>query len=245
MDWQDEGIVISVRPHGETSAIVEAFCAVHGRHSGVVRGGASRKKAAFLQPGAQVALVWRARLEDHLGAYTVEPVRARAGLMEDRAGLAGLNAVCSLLHLALPEREDYGALYAETLALLDKIEAADLSWEADYPRWEIALLQALGFALDLSSCAVTGAREGLDFVSPRSGRAVSREGAGDWASRLLRLPHFLRPGGNAGEPLDAQDMGDALRLTGHFLTSGLEPILNGRPLPEARARLFEVLTRAP
>jgi DNA repair protein RecO (recombination protein O) len=229
MDWQDEGIVISVRPHGETSAIVEAFCAVHGRHSGVVRGGASRKKAAFLQPGAQVALVWRARLEDHLGAYTVEPVRARAGLMEDRAGLAGLNAVCSLLHLALPEREDYGALYAETLALLDKIEAADLSWEADYPRWEIALLQALGFALDLSSCAVTGAREG----------------AGDWASRLLRLPHFLRPGGNAGEPLDAQDMGDALRLTGHFLTSGLEPILNGRPLPEARARLFEVLTRAP
>jgi DNA repair protein RecO (recombination protein O) len=243
MDWQDEGIVIGLRLHGETSAIVEAFSAAHGRHSGVVRGGASRKKVAFLQPGAQVALSWRARIQDHLGAYTIEPIQSRATLMEDRAGLAALNAVCALLHLALPEREAHPGLYAETTALLDKVEANAAGWQADYPRWEIALLQELGFALDLSCCAVTGAREGLDFVSPRSGRAVSRAGAGDWASRLLPLPHFLREGGNKGDALDAQDMASALRLTGHFLTMGLEPIMNGKPLPEARARLFEVLAR--
>jgi DNA repair protein RecO (recombination protein O) len=243
MDWQDQGIVITMRPHGETSAIVEAFTASHGRHSGVVRGGTSRKKAAFLQPGAQVALTWRARLQDHLGAFTVEPVHARAGLMGDRAGLAALNSVCALLHLALPEREDHAPLYAATLAFLNRVEAAAPGWPADYPRWELALLQELGYGLDLSACAISGTREGLEFVSPRSGRAVSRAGAGDWAARLLPLPGFLRPTGNKGEALDAQDMADALRLTGHFLNLGLEPILQGRPLPEARARLAEVLSQ--
>lgn len=243
MDWQDDGIVIAVRPHGETSAIVEAFTALHGRHAGMVRGGASRRKAAFLQPGAQVALTWRARLQDHLGAFTVEPIHARAALMDNRAGLAALNAVCALLHLALPEREGHPPLYAATLTFLNKVEADAPHWPADYPRWEIAVLQELGFALDLTSCAVTGTRDDLAYVSPRSGRAVSRAGAGDFAARLLPLPHFLRPGGNKGDALDGADMADALRLTGHFLNLGLEPILQGRPLPEARARLAEVLAR--
>lgn len=243
MDWQDQGIVIAVRPHGETSAIVEVFTAAHGRHSGVVRGGTSRKKAAFLQPGTQVAVTWRARLQDHLGSFTIEPIRARAALMGDRAGLAALNAVCALLHLALPEREAHPALYAATCDFLDKVEADRPAWPADYPRWELALLQELGFALDLTSCAVTGGHDDLAYVSPRTGRAVSRAGAGDFAPRLLPLPQFLRPGGNAGDALDTQAMRDALRLTGHFLNLGLEPILQGRPLPEARARLAEVLGR--
>jgi DNA repair protein RecO (recombination protein O) len=243
MDWQDRGMVIAVRPHGETSAIVEAFTAAHGRHSGVVRGGASRKKAAFLQPGTQVALTWRARLQDHLGSFEVEPVRSRAGLMEARTALAALNAICALLHLALPEREAHPDLYAITLAFLDRAETGIAGWEADYPRWELALLTELGFALDLTSCAVTGGREDLAYVSPRTGRAVSREGAGDFAPRLLPLPQFLRPGGNGGAPLDPQDIECALRLTGHFLNLGLEPILQGRPLPEARARLAAVLGR--
>lgn len=241
MDWQDQGIVIAVRPHGETSAIVEAFCALHGRHSGVVRGGTSRKKAAFLQPGSQVALTWRARLQDHLGSYAIEPVQARAALMDNRAGLAALNAICALLHLALPEREAHPVLYEATLRFLDRVEADQPGWRADYPRWELALLQELGFALDLNTCAVTGGRDDLAYVSPRTGRAVSRAGAGDFAPRLLALPSFLRPSGNAGDPLDAGDMADALRLTGHFLNLGLEPILQGRPLPEARARLAQVL----
>lgn len=243
MDWQDEGIVIAVRRHGETSAIVEAFTAAHGRQSGVVRGGASRKKAGFLQPGAQVALAWRARLEDHLGSLTVEPIRARASLMDARDGLAALNAVCALLHLSLPDREPHVQLYAETSAFLDKVDAAADGWRADYPRWELALLKELGFELDLTTCVVTGARDGLEFVSPRSGRAVSRDGAGDWASRLLPLPRFLRPTGNGGDALDSDDLPQALRLTGHFLNLGLEPILQGRPLPEARARLAEIFQR--
>lgn len=243
MDWQDEGIVIAMRPHGETSAIVEAFTARHGRHSGIVRGGASRKKAAFLQPGGQVSLRWHARLSDHLGTYDLEPIRARAALLDNRAGLAALNSVCALLHLALPERESHPDLYAATLALLDRVDADTPGWQADYPRWEIALLEELGFALDLTTCAVTGSRDGLAYVSPRSGRAVSRDGAGDWADRLLPLPGFLRPGGNKGDPLDSADMADAMRLTGHFLNTGLEPILQGRPLPEARNRLMDVLAR--
>lgn len=243
MEWQDQGMVIAVRPHGETSAIVEAFTALHGRHSGVVRGGTSRKKAAFLQPGAQVALSWRARLQDHLGAFDVEPIHSRAALMGDRAGLAALNAVCALLHLALPERESHPALYDATIGFVNRVESGLPGWPTDYPRWELALLQDLGFALDLESCAVTGAREGLAYVSPRTGRAVSIDGAGDFAPRLLPLPRFLRPGGNRGDALDAQDITDALRLTGHFLNLGLEPILAGRPLPEARVRLAAVLAR--
>ncbi len=241
MDWQDEGIMISVRPHGETSAIVEAFTAKHGRHSGVVRGGTSRKKAAFLQPGTQVALAWRARLQDHLGSFALEPIHSRAALMANRAGLAALNAVCALLHLALPERESHPALYTATTMLLDQIESGAPGWPADYPRWELALLQELGFALDLTCCAVTGSRDDLAYVSPRTGRAVSRAGAGDFAPRLLPLPRFLLPQGNRGEALDGEEMASALRLTGHFLNLGLEPILQGRPLPEARARLALVL----
>lgn len=240
MDWQDEGIVIAVRPHGETSAIVEAFTAAHGRHSGVVRGGVSRKKAAFLQPGGQVALAWRARLEDHLGAFELEPIHARAGLLADRAGLAALNSVCALLHVSLPEREAHGHLYAATVTFLNKVEAGGPGWPEDYLHWEMNLLENLGFAMDLSACAVTGSQQDLAFVSPKTGRAVSRAGAGEWADRLLPLPPFLVTGGPAG----AQDLAPALRLTGYFLTKGLEPILAGRALPEARARLAQVLGRA-
>ena len=118
MDWQDEGTLISSRPHGETSAIIEVFTAQHGLHAGVVRGGASRKVAATLQPGTQVAVEWRARLDEHLGVFTVEPLRSRAMLMEDRLALAGLNAICALLRFALPEREPHAPLYARTQALL-------------------------------------------------------------------------------------------------------------------------------
>lgn len=241
MDWQDQGLVISVRPHGETSAIVEAFTALHGRHLGVVRGGAGRRAAATLQPGAQVALDWRARLEDHLGTFRVEPVRSRAALMADRAALSALNAVCALVHLSLPEREPHAPLYTATLAFLDRLEAPGAGWPGAYCRWEIALLEELGYGLDLSCCAVTGGAEDLAYVSPRTGRAVSRAGAGDYAPRLLPLPAFLCAGETRSP--DAGALANAFRLTGHFLNRGLEPILQGRPLPEARARLTQVLTQ--
>ncbi len=236
MDWQDEGALISVRPHGESAAIIEVFTAAHGRHAGVVRGGASRKMAAVLQPGSQVAVHWSARLSEHIGVFMVEPLRLRSGLMEDRLGLTGLNAICALLHVALPEREAHPGLWRATMALLDALER-DLDWPGQYLRWELALLEEIGFGLDLGRCAVTGSREGLVYVSPRTGRAVSAAGAGGWAARLLPLPQVLMGQG----PATGTELQEGLAVTGHFLAKGLEPLLNDRPLPVARQRLIDLL----
>lgn len=239
MEWQSEGAVLSMRPHGESSAIIEVFTALHGLHAGVVRGGASRKMAAYLQAGAQVMVTWRARLGTHMGAFTVEPIAARAGVLSDPLALAGLNAVCALLRVGLAERQPVGAFWGQTMALLNDMEAGR-DWPPNYLRWERDLLDVLGFGLDLGVCAVTGSREDLAYVSPKSGRAVSAAGAGQWADRLLPLPPALLGQG----PASGLEIGQGLLVTGHFLARGLEPVLNGRPLPQARARLLARLARA-
>lgn len=238
MDWQDEGVLISMRPHGESSAIIEVFTAAHGRHAGVVRGGASRKMAATLQPGTQLAVTWRARLEDHIGSYTVEPLQSRAGLLADRLGLAGLSAICAMLRVTLPEREAHFPLWRATMALLAALEH-DPAWPALYLRWEVTLLEELGFGLDLARCAVTGSRENLAYVSPKTGRAVSRSGAGDWADRLFPLPLCLMGQGAAS----SVEIGQGLAITGHFLARELVELLHNRPLPEARNRLIMLLAK--
>ena len=239
MEWRDEGALLSVRRHGETAAIIEVFTALHGRHAGVVRGGTSRKIAPILQPGAQLDLTWRARLDEHIGAFTVEPLRSRAAdLMSDRLSLAGLNAVTALLTFAQPEREAHPRLYASTIALLDMIGTTGV-WPLAYLRWEMALLEEMGFALDLSVCAATGAVDDLVFISPRTGRAVSRAGAGDWADRLLPLsPAMTGTGGYA-----VAEVLIGLGATGHFLAENLAASLGNRPLPEARQRLLDALAR--
>jgi DNA repair protein RecO (recombination protein O) len=231
MEWRDEGAVLTVRRHGESAAIVELFTAHHGRHAGVVRGGGGRRMAPVLQPGAQLDVVWRARLDAQIGSFTVEPLRARDRLMARRGALAALNAVCAMLSRALPERQPHPGLYAATIALLDGLEAGDRP--ADYLQWELRLLEDLGFGLDLSACAVTGATADLRYVSPRTGRAVSAAGAGRWAERLLPLPACL-----LGGPDDPRGIAAGLRLTGHFLARELGQT---RPLPEARARLVALL----
>lgn len=239
IDWRDEGAVLSVRPHGETAVIAEVFTAMHGRHAGVVRGGVSRRLAPVLQPGAQVAVVWKARLDAHLGSFTVEPLRSRAALvMDDRVALAGLNAVVGLLGTVLPERAAHPPLYDRTVALLDLLGHEDV-WPLAYLRWELALLEEMGFALDLSRCAVTGAVENLVHVSPRSGRAVSAAAAGEWADRLLPLPPVLRGQGEAGDG----DIVAALATTGWFIEHRLVRGAGGRPLPAARGRLLDALAR--
>lgn len=237
MEWRDEGALLSVRTHGESAAIIEVFTAAHGRHAGVVRGGASRRVAPILQPGTQLDVTWRARLDDHIGAFTVEPIRSRAGVLGDRLGLAGLNAICAMVRMALPEREPHPVLWRATMALLDALETAP-DWPARYLRWEVLLLEEVGFGLDLTVCAVTGARDDLAFVSPRTGRAVSRAGAGDWAAKLFPLPACLMGQG----PASAAELGQGLAITGHFLARELP--LGGKPLPEARARLIELLGRS-
>ena len=239
MDWRDEGVLLAVRRHGETSSIIEVFTLGHGRHAGIVHGGASRRLAPLLQPGAQLDVTWRARLDEHLGSYAVEPLRSRAALMSDRLALAGLNSICALLTFLLPEREAHGALYGATIGLLDRIGAGE-GWAVDYLRWELGLLEEMGYGLDLSACAVTGSRDDLAYVSPKSGRAVAREAAGEWEDRLLPLPACLLGQG----PAAAGDIADGLRLTGYFLEHRIAPDLGNRPLPEARRRLVTLLSRA-
>lgn len=231
MDWRDTGILLSTRKHGETSLILEVFTPGHGRHAGVLRGGTSRKLAPHLQPGAQLDLAWRARLEDHIGSFTAEPQRSRAAAaFGDRIALAGLNAVTALLGFCLPEREPHPALYARSEALLDLLDRPDL-WPLAYLHWELALLEEMGFGLDLSACAVTGATEGLCYVSPKSGRAVTAQAAGDWADRLLPLPPVLLGAGEA----ENTEILQALETTGFFMEHRLAPELRDRPLPAARS----------
>jgi DNA repair protein RecO (recombination protein O) len=241
MEWRDEGVILSMRPHGEAAAIIEVFTRAHGRHAGVVRGGASRRMAAHLQPGTQVAVDWQARLAEHLGAFKVEPLRSRAHVLGDRLALAGLSSICALLAAILPERDPHEGLWQATVALLDALGAP--GWTGAYLRWEMLLLEALGFGLDLGSCAVTGAREGLAFVSPRTGRAVSLAGAGDWAERLLPLPAGMAEGMAGAGPMAPAEVHQGLVITGHFLNRELAEDHHGRPLPEARGRLADLLAR--
>jgi DNA repair protein RecO (recombination protein O) len=184
-------------------------------------------------------VAWRARLEDHMGSYTVEPVRSRAAVvMGNRRALAGLNTVTALLSFCLPEREPHAALYQRTEGLLDLLEEDDI-WPLAYLHWELSLLEDMGYGLDLSSCAVTGASEGLIYVSPKTGRAVSAKGAGEWADRLLPLPEVLR-GAGQGDPAQ---VAQGFKTTGYFLKHHLAQDLGGKPLPEARARYVEGFSR--
>lgn len=238
MEWREEGILLAVRRHGETAAILEVFTRERGRYLGVLPGGASRRVAPILQPGAQLDVTWRARLSDHIGNFRAEALANRAaGVMGDRLALAGLGAVCALLSFCLPERAPYPALYLRSLALLDGLGAE--RWGDAYLGWEVALLSEMGFGLSLDRCAVTGAVEDLVHVSPRTGRAVSRAGAGEWADRLLPLPPCL-----TGAPSrSAEELLAGLRTTGHFLSEHLAPALGDRPPPAARQRLVDLIGR--
>ena len=238
MDWREDGLLLAVRRHGESAAIIEVFTEAHGRHAGIVRGGGSRKMAPVMQPGTQVDVTWRARLEEHLGTFSVEPLQSRAHLMGNRLTLAGLNALTALLTYALPEREPHASLYRATLAVLDMMDDGPY-WPLAYLRWELALLEELGFGLDLSACTVSGAREGLVFVSPKSGRAVAKDAAGEWESKLLPLSPALIGQGD-GSP---EDIRSGLRVTGHFLETWMDPALGNKPLPRARQRLVDLLSR--
>ena len=240
MDWRDEGILLTVRAHGESSAIIETLTRDHGRHAGLVRGGKGARLAPALQPGTQLALEWRARLAEHLGHFRIEPVRSRAAaIMADRAALAALNAIGALLVTLLPEREPNEPVYHGTVALADALAEAAWDWPARYARWELDLLTALGFGLDLASCGATGATEDLAYVSPRSGRAVSHEAGGAWADKLLPLPGFLI---GPGAPTIGA-VREALRLTGFFLEHRACPALGRDALPEARGRPGRLLEK--
>ncbi len=237
MEWSDTGIVLSARRHGENAAVVSLLTEHHGRHAGLVHGARGRRGRGLYQPGNTLTARWQARLAEHLGRYTCELVRARASLLlDDPPRLAALAAVCALTEATLPERLPYPQVYGATGRLLDTLEASE-RWAEAVVRWEFALLAELGFGLDLSACAATGAVEDLAYVSPRSGRAVSQEAAGPYAEKLLPLPSFLaRPEDTAAAA--AADIVAGLRLTGWFFEKHVFAGQGGR-MPAARERFID------
>jgi DNA repair protein RecO (recombination protein O) len=232
MQWSDAGFVVGSRWHGESGLIVELLTREHGRHLGLVRGGQPPRLRAVLQPGNEVAATWRGRLAEHLGTIACELVCPHAArLLADAERLAGLASAAALVSVTLPEREPHADVFAAFASLLDALDSSD-DWPAHYVGWELALLAALGFGLDLSRCAVTGASNGLAYVSPRTGRAVSRQAGQPYHDKLLSLPEFL----SRETPADTGQIAAGLRLTGYFLERHvLRP--QDRSLPAARARL--------
>jgi DNA repair protein RecO (recombination protein O) len=239
MNWSDEGIILSVRPHGETTAIVELLTRQHGRHAGLVYGGRSRRLRPVLQIGNHVDATWKGRLAEHLGHVTLELRRGYAAeAMDDARALAGMTSLAALAHL-LPERDPHPSLFEITLFVLGFLDDASV-WPALMVRWELALLDELGFGLDLSTCAATGGNDQLVYVSPRSGRAVSASAGEPYKDRLLALPGFLAGRGQAG--VTEADIAAGFALTGHFLEMRvLSP--SGKPMPDARRRMVELLGR--
>ncbi len=231
MQWSDEGIVLSARPHGETAAVVHLLTRGQGRHAGLVRGGQGRRARGIYQPGNLVAARWSGRLAEHLGTYSCELLESYAArVLDDPARLAALSAAAAVCERALPEREPHAACFEGFLALLEAL-AGD-HWAEAYVRWELALLAELGFGLDLGACAAGGANDQLAYVSPRSGRAVSLTAGEPYRDRLLALPGFLAGRGGGG----LEEVGQGLALTGFFLERHVFAP-HHRDLPASRRRL--------
>jgi DNA repair protein RecO (recombination protein O) len=239
MEWTDDGIILGVRRHGEGNAIVELLTAAHGRHLGLVRGGASRRHAPSLQPGNAVRATWRARLDEHLGSYAIEVTRARADRLMDHAHAAfALGHMAALVRL-LPERDPHPELYGLFDEMVEQLDAASLAGMM-VARFELVMLSELGFGLELDRCAATGGRNDLLYVSPKSGRAVSASAGEPWRGQLLDLPYFLV--GEVAELPGAKEIDAAFALTGFFLARrAFEP--RGLSMPETRAAFLAALAR--
>ncbi len=240
MEFEDDAYVLSARVHGETGAIVELLTAHHGKWAAHVAGGASRRMKPFLQAGARTIVHYRARVSDQLGSAALEPVgEGPAALFDDPMALAGLSAAAAVAAAALPEREPHPGAFLAFEALSSALLMPDI-WPAVFVRFEAGLLQDLGFGLDLSKCAATGSLDDLVYVSPRTGRAVSRAAGEPYKDRLLALPPFMLSSQGGLAPGDVRA---GLDLTAHFLELFVFGPLN-RPLPPARVWLVDRLTDA-
>ncbi|RAH96997.1 DNA repair protein RecO [Acuticoccus sediminis] len=238
MEWKDEALILSARPLGESSKIIEVLTPNEGRASGLVRGARSKTMRALVQPGNRVEVTWRGRLEDQLGTFALELIEARAGLVMDSAwGAFGIGSIASLLAF-LPERDPHPRLYAAANALIEAFALPRAAGEAGV-RFELIVLDEFGFGLDLSHCAATGATEDLVYVSPRTGRAVGRGPGARYADRMLPLPAFL----TSDALCDAATLADGFRLTGYFLAAHVAALAN-KPLPPERERFVRAVLRA-
>lgn len=239
-DWHDDAIVLAVRPHGERNVLLSLLTERHGRHAGLVRSGSSNRLKGVLLPGNKVRASWRARLPEQLGSMNVEltdPVPAF--MLDSPLRLAGLSSFCAILDGALPEREDQKGLFTASSALLDliKIDGENHAWLEGYVKWEIGLLAALGYRLNLSRCVVSGKTEDFAYVSPKSGGVVAQDAAGNYASRLLILPSFL-----GGTFCKKNDWVAGLNLTGHFLSRQVFGERN-IDIPTPRKRLADMVAK--
>jgi len=240
MEFEDDAYVLSARAHGESGAIVELLTATHGKYAAHIAGGTSRKMRPFLQAGARVIVHYRARVSEQLGSAALEPVgEGPAALFDDALALSGLAAAAAVAAGALPEREPHPGAFLAFEALTASLLAPDI-WPAVFVRFEMGLLQDLGFGLDLSKCAATGVVDDLIYISPRTGRAVSAGAGEPYKDRLLPLPPFML---SAQGGLQPGDVGSGLEVTGHFLESFIFAALN-RPLPPARVWLLDRLRDA-
>jgi DNA repair protein RecO (recombination protein O) len=240
LEWRDQGLVIGVKRHGETSAIIELLTRTHGRHLGLVRGGRSARYQSLLQPGNSLGLVWRARLDEHLGSYAIEPLSLRVGrLIASGLALAGVSYLGALLRL-LPERDPHESLHEALEIIADHLDLAEVA-PTLLARFEMQVLAECGFQLDLDRCAVSGAREDLVYVSPKSGRAVSASAGAPWRDKLLALPAFLRADDSRSAPTTGE-LADAFRLTGFFLERNLFGP-RGLPMPDARRAFLAAATK--
>jgi len=237
MEWQDQGVLLSVRRHGEGAAIIEVLSEFHGRHAGLVRGGGSRKSAALLQPGNLLALTWRARLEDQLGSFIIELNHAHsATLLSSRLRLYAFNALAAMLVHYLPEREPNTAVFHAVIDLLSRLSSDD-NWQHRYCLLELEMLNTLGYGIDLSQCAVSGQTFDLTHVSPKSGRAVSRGSARGWEDKLLSYPAFLQQ--DTLTKISSEEFRKSLRLSGYFFEKHVP--ISPPKLPEARLRFAEIV----
>lgn len=241
MQWTDDGIVLQARRHGERALVVQLLTREHGRHAGLLRGGQSPKTRASWQIGNRMSVTWRARLAEHLGFLAGELLDSNAAkVLDDPLRLGALAAAAALAVAALPEREPHPRAYRGMVDLIAALASND-RWAVAYVEWEMMLLEELGFGLDLSSCAATGATADLIYVSPRSGHAVSAEAGAPYREKLLPLPAFLSAAAPAVRP-SSRDVLDGLRLAGFFLDSRVFAPHQAK-LPAARSRYVDALTR--
>jgi DNA repair protein RecO (recombination protein O) len=238
MEWRDKGILLAAKPFGETSLIIDVFTPDHGKSSGVVRGGQSKKLKPTLQIGAQLDLTWKARLEEHLGSFQVELIRSRtANVMNDRLLLAGMLSSATLINRFFPTGQVYKQFYESSEKLFDLLQFPDI-WTLGYLKWELEFLETLGFGLDLEKCAVTGTTEDLKFISPKSGRAVSQSAAGEWSSKLLPFPVAV-----SGQANSLEDILAGLKVSQFFLEKKVLIAFGMEQLPTVRSRFISSIER--
>ncbi|MDC0094165.1 DNA repair protein RecO [Alphaproteobacteria bacterium] len=249
-EWRDKGIVLSVRKYGEKGMIANILTLEHGRHLGWISNSINKKNSFHAQPGNLVDVFWKSRLIEQMGNFKIELISSVVGkLFDDKIKLQAIISLCTLLEKVLPERQNYSEVFNATEAFINLLlvdnDISNNAWVEGYVKWEIGVLAAIGFSLKLDKCAVTGQKNNLYFVSPKTGKAVTKEGAGKFAPKLLLLPFFLGGAEIIGSNFN-KDIIAGLKITSYFFKNKLLLSINDNEnnfIPNARNRLIEMIEK--